>query len=83
MYLHGFPFDTAINAKQLLMDDSLFCGGERSRNRMSNLEYYDDLFLFYRCKLLECLSIRNAKYMTSTNLYSNEVVVGEDIPQND
>jgi hypothetical protein len=59
--LNGHTMRFTNNVKEIIMDDSLFCVHEMDE-RMSNLEYHRDMFIFHRCSMaLERVSIRSAK----------------------
>ena len=65
-----------------MSDNSLFTIPGYLLKWGSNLEEKDVIFLFHNGKSLERLSFRNTKYTTGINLYSKEVAVDKDIPQN-
>lgn len=81
IHLAGYPFHPT-RTKEIFSDDSLFDMGAHLK-QISNLERHDNVFMFYKCKSLKRLSIRNAKYSHFLNDdVSDDTIVGIDIPQN-
>jgi len=58
----GEEMKSATNLRELIMDNPIFCSLDAIE--MSDLNNHHDIFLFHQCgsKVLERLSIRNAKY---------------------
>jgi hypothetical protein len=65
VYLDGCHMRSAKNIKEIIMDDSVFYyfSNRDILDKMSDLENQRDTFIFhYCCKVLERVSIRNAKW---------------------
>lgn len=69
--LNGNEMSSVDNLNTIIMDNSSFdcqIPGNNKMTHMSDLDNHPDMFLFYKCcKTLERLSIRNAKYYSTTS----------------
>ena len=80
VYINGCDMAEATNLREIIMDGSCFTCGGFGIEKISDLENYPHSFMFYhlRSQVLERISIRRAKFRTSTSTYGLQTTV----PQN-
>jgi hypothetical protein len=81
-YSNGYNMKFHKNLKEIIMDDSVFLLCVLQKENMSNLDNHRDEFILHRCsKVLERVSIRNAKWYTSIRNNTRKNNINEVIPQ--